>query len=95
MVEYISVLRKEMMEGIIKAQEKVRKPIAIITFMEYSATESPLSRFFGSITREELLDLLMRMYRSGISVHATEQEAARVLFSLLQYKRYLDSRDRT
>jgi len=90
-VEYISVLRKEMMEGIIKAQEKVRKPIAIITFMEYAAAESPLSRFFGSITREELQDLLTRMYRSGISVHATEQEAARALSSLRQYKRHLDS----
>jgi len=83
-----------MIEGIIKAQLKVRKPIAIITFMEYAAAESPLSRFFGSITREALLDLLIRMYRSGISVHATEQEAARALSSLLQYKRYLDSRTR-
>jgi acyl-CoA synthetase (NDP forming) len=91
-VEYISILRKEMMEGIIKAQEKVRKPIAIITFMEYAAVESPLSRFFGSITREELQDLLIRMYHSGISVHATEQEAARALSSLRQYKGYLDSR---
>jgi hypothetical protein len=63
--------------------------------MEYAATESPLSRLFGSITREELLGLLMRMYRSGISVHATEQEAARALSSLLQYKRHLDSRNRS
>jgi len=91
-VAYISVLRKEMMEGIFKAQEKVRKPIAIITFLEYAAAESPLSRLFGAITREELLDLLRRMYRSGISVHATEQEAARMLSALLQYKRHLDSR---
>ena len=95
LVEYISVLRKEMVEGIIRAQGKVHKPIAIITFMEYAATESPLSRLFGSITREELLGLLMRMYRSGISVHATEQEAARALSSLLQYKRHLDSRNRS
>jgi acyl-CoA synthetase (NDP forming) len=93
-VEYISVLRKEMMEGIIGAQERVRKPIAIITFMEYTTMDSPLSRFFGLITREELTNLLMKMYRSGISVHATEQEAARVLSSLLRYKRYLDSRNR-
>ena len=30
--------------------------------------------------------------RGGISVHATEQEAARGLSSLFKYKRYLDSR---
>ena len=92
-VEYISMLKKEMIEGIMRAQERARKPIAIITFMEYTTIESPLSRFFGYITREELTDLLLKMYRSGISVHATEQEAARVLSSLLQYKRYLDSRN--
>jgi acyl-CoA synthetase (NDP forming) len=91
-VEYISVLREEMLEGIIRAQERVRKPIAIVTFMEYATLESPLSRFFGTITREKLMALLMRMYGSGISIHATEQEAARTLSSLLKYKKYLDSR---
>jgi acetyl-CoA synthetase (ADP-forming) len=91
-VEYISVLRKEVMEGIIRAQEKVRKPMAIITFMEYTTMTSPRFQLFGSITREELTELLMRMYASGISVHATEQEAARVLSSLLKYKKYIDSR---
>jgi acyl-CoA synthetase (NDP forming) len=90
-VEYISVLGKEMMEGIIKAQEKVQKPIAIITFIEYASAESPLSQFFGSITREELVDRLMRMYRAGISVHATDQEAARALSSLWKYKTYRDN----
>ena len=90
-VEYISVLGKEMMEGIIKAQEKVQKPIAIITFIEYASAESPLSQFFGSITREEFVDLLMRMYRAGISVHATDQEAARALSSLWKYKTYRDN----
>jgi len=90
-VEYISVLREEMLEGIIRAQERVRKPIAIVTFMEYATLESPLSRFFGTITREKLMALLMRMYGSGISIHATEQEAARTLSSLLKYKKYLDS----
>jgi hypothetical protein len=32
------------------------------------------------------------MYDSGISIHATEQEAARALSALLKYKKYLDSR---
>ena len=89
-VEYISVLRKEMIEGIVKAQEKVRKPIAIVTFVEYATIDSPLSRFFGTITREELTGLLKKMYGTGISIHATEQEAARALSSLLKYKSYLD-----
>jgi acyl-CoA synthetase (NDP forming) len=91
-VEYISALREGMMEGIIKAQERVRKPIAIVSSVEYASFESPFSRFFGSITREKLVALLMRMYDSGISIHATEQEAARALSALLKYKKYLDSR---
>jgi hypothetical protein len=56
------------------------------------SSSPPFPGFFGSITREKLIALLMRMYGSGISIHETEQEAARALSSLLKYKRYLDSR---
>jgi acetyltransferase len=91
-VEFVPVLRKELLEGILRAQEKAQKPVAIVTFMEYAAVESDLSRLFGSITRGELTDLLVRMYASGISFHATEQEAARTLAALLRYRRYRESR---
>lgn len=91
-LEYISVLREELVEGILRAQERIRKPIAVITYVEYAAAESPVSRLFGAITREKLTLLLKRMYDSGISVYATEQEAARALSALLKYKKYLDRR---
>ncbi len=90
-VEYISVLREELVEGILQAQEKIRKPIAIITFPEYAAVESPVSGLFGTITREKMTALLKKMYASGISVHATEQEAARALSALLTYRKYMDA----
>jgi acyl-CoA synthetase (NDP forming) len=91
-VEFISVLRRELVEGILEAQRKVKKPIAIITSLEYTALDTPLSKFFGTISREELTELLKRMYDAGISVHSTEQEAAKALSSLLRYATYRESR---
>ncbi len=91
-LEYVTVVREELMEGILRAQEKIRKPIAVITFLEYAAAESPLSKIFGRITPDTLISFLKEMYASGISVHATEQEAARALSALLEYKKYLTSR---
>ncbi len=91
-LEYISVLRREMVEGILEAQRKIKKPIAIVTSLEYAAVDSPVSGLFGKIGREELTDLLRKMYDAGISVHSTEQEAAKALASLLGYARYRASR---
>jgi len=90
LVEYISVLRKDLVNGLIEVQKRVQKPIAVITSIEYAAVDSPLSSFFGSLSRGELKELLKKMYEAGISVHATEQEAAKALSALLAYKRYRD-----
>jgi acyl-CoA synthetase (NDP forming) len=87
-VEYISVLRKDLITGLLEVQEKIGKPIAVITSLEYAVVETPISAFFGSISRGELTELLKKMYDAGISVHATEQEAAKVLAALLAYERY-------
>ena len=32
----------------------------------------------------------MKMYGSGISVHSSEQEAAKALFAFLKYNKYLE-----
>lgn len=87
-VEFIPILRRELAEGLLKAQGTAKKPIAIITPLEYASLETPASRFFGTIGREELTEILKKMYDAGISVHSTEQEAAKALASLLAYARY-------
>lgn len=91
-IEYMAVIRKEIVEGIIEVQERVRKPITIITSLEYATLESSLSSLFGSLGREEMIQILMRMYDSGISVCTSEQEAAKLLCALLGYERYLEKR---
>jgi acyl-CoA synthetase (NDP forming) len=91
-IEYMAVIRKEIVEGIIEVQERVRKPITIITSLEYATLDSSLSSLFGSLGREEMIQILMRMYDSGISVCTSEQEAAKLLCALLGYERYLEKR---
>ena len=92
LVEYIPVMRKEMMEGVAAAAEKIKKPVAVITSPEFSALETPSGALFGSLSRDELKALLSKMYAAGVSVHADEQEAAKVLAGLLWYGRYRERR---
>ncbi len=94
-IEYIAVLRKELIDGLMAVQERIRKPIAIITSLEFATVESSLSKLFGSIDRDELIPLLMKMYDSGISVYSSEQDAAKSLMALLQYRIYCDRRAST
>ncbi len=91
-VEFIPILRREIAEGLLEAQRTAKKPIAVITPLEYATLETPVSKFFGTIGREELTAILKRMYDAGISVHSTEQEAAKALSSLLAYARYREAR---
>lgn len=93
-VEYMAVIRKEIMEGVVEVQERVRKPIAIITSLEYATLDSSHSGLFGSLSRDEMVQILMKMYDSGISVCSSEQEAAKLLGALLDYKRYREKRVR-
>lgn len=90
LVEFIPVLHKEVIEGIIEVQKKVRKPIAVISSVEYAMIETPVSKMFGAKSGAEIVETIMKMYESGISIHSSEQEAARALIALLNYKRYLE-----
>ncbi|MHA1363664.1 MAG: acetate--CoA ligase family protein [Candidatus Freyarchaeota archaeon] len=92
-VEFIPLLRREILEGILEAQKKVRKPIAIITNVEYSMMETPLGKMVGTMSREELVEMLQKLYKSGISIHSSEQEAAKALVALLKYKKYLERKE--
>ncbi|MEX2752442.1 MAG: hypothetical protein Q6366_011240, partial [Candidatus Freyarchaeota archaeon] len=77
-------------ERLIEVQKRVRKPIAVITALEFATASSQLGKLFGVISPEELTQTLMKMYHSGISVHSSEQEAAKALVALLKYKKYLE-----
>jgi acetyl-CoA synthetase (ADP-forming) len=90
LVEFSPILRKEIIEGLIEAQKKVRKPIALISSVEYAMMDTPFSKLFGVIRGEELIEHILKMYDSGISMHSTEQEAAKALMALLNYKKYLE-----
>jgi acyl-CoA synthetase (NDP forming) len=89
LVEYMAVIRREIIEGLIEVQKRVRKPITIITSLEYSAMETSMREVFGSLSREDMIQILIQMYDSGISVCSSEQEAAKTLCALLGYGRYL------
>lgn len=90
LVEFNPVLRKEIIEGLIEAQKKVRKPIALISSVEYAMMDTTFSKLFGVMRGEELIEHILKMYDSGISMHSTEQEAAKALMALLNYKKYLE-----
>ncbi|MGQ9722053.1 MAG: acetate--CoA ligase family protein [Candidatus Jordarchaeum sp.] len=90
LVEVIPAMNREVIERLIEVQKNVRKPIAVITSLEFAIARSSLSKFFGVISPEELTQILMKMYQSGISVHSSEQEAAKALVALLNYKKYLE-----
>jgi acyl-CoA synthetase (NDP forming) len=93
LVEFIAVLGKELVEGLINAQKKVRKPIAVISSVEYAMVETSVSKLFGVTGGEKLIETIMKMYEAGISVHSSEQEAAKALMALLNYKKYLEKAD--
>ncbi|HPO44860.1 MAG TPA: CoA-binding protein [Spirochaetota bacterium] len=91
-VEFIPILHREVAEGLLETQAKIKKPIAVVTPLEFASLETSAAKFFGTISREELSAILKRMYDAGISVHSTEQEAAKALSSLLSYTRFRKSR---
>lgn len=90
LVEFIALLNKELIEGLINAQKKVKKPIAIISSVEYAMLETSVSKLFGVSEGMKLTEGLMKMYEAGISVHSSEQEAAKALVARLNYRRYLE-----
>ena len=81
----VTVLRKEIVEGLIRAKNAINKPVAIITLPEHSTFSGSMSSLFGTVQKEEYPGILRQLYEAGISVHATEQEAARALSSLCFY----------
>lgn len=86
-------MHKELTEALIESNEKIRKPIAIVTNIEQTQ-EREVGERFRSLEPEEMPSILKRLYESGISIHLTEQYAAKTLLSLLKYREFLEKNDR-
>ncbi|MFB0561903.1 MAG: acetate--CoA ligase family protein [Candidatus Lokiarchaeia archaeon] len=87
------VIDKENAEKLIEAQNKIRKPMAIATNIDQLK-----GKHFGQLSKtmdaEEMPKILRRLYESGISMHSTEQDAAKTLMALLKYREFLDKKRR-
>lgn len=85
---------KNFAEAIIQLKEKVEKPTAIVTNIE-QIQDRELNERLRSLDPEETPNILKRLYESGISIHPTEQVAAKTLFSLFKYREFLDKNGRS
>ncbi|MHA1262127.1 MAG: acetate--CoA ligase family protein [Candidatus Freyarchaeota archaeon] len=86
---YVGVIEKEFIESIVEVQGKVRKPMAIVTNIE-QVQNGGLGGLFKPMSPEEKPKVLGKLYESGISIHLTEQDAAKTLLSLLEYRKFLE-----
>jgi len=80
---------RELLEALIKCAERIRKPIVIVTNIEQMRDRDSGERSKPPDV-EEIPKILRSLYESGISIHLTEQSAAKTLMALLKYKEFLD-----
>ncbi|MGQ9721821.1 MAG: acetate--CoA ligase family protein [Candidatus Jordarchaeum sp.] len=87
------VIDKELAENLVDVQKRIKKPMAVATNIQQL-----LGKEFGAIFKpfdtEEMPNILKKFYESGISFHSTEQDAARTLMSLLEYRKFLEKSNR-
>jgi len=86
---YHFVIDSESAEKLIEAQKNIRKPMAIATNIEQLKCRD-FGILFKAMTQEEMPKTLRRLYEAGISIHSSEQDAARTLMDLLRYREFLD-----
>jgi acyl-CoA synthetase (NDP forming) len=87
------VIDEEYVESLIEVKNKIRKPMAIATNMEQLKVKD-FGQTFKTIKPENMSKILRKLYESGISMHYTEQDAAKTLMALLKYKEFLDKNKR-
>ncbi|MFX1293888.1 MAG: acetate--CoA ligase family protein [Promethearchaeota archaeon] len=89
---YISTLQKQTIKGLLQVQEQIRKPIALITSIDpiwsLEGAED-IKNFLNPIRPRKLRKILQNLYQNGISLHLTEQDAAKALAALWKYNKYL------
>ncbi len=90
---YNFMMDKNFAEALIESEKKIGKRMAVVTNIG-QVRERELDERFRSLDPEEMPRILKRLYESGISIHLTEQDAAKTLVSLSKYKAFLDKTGR-
>lgn len=83
------VFDRDFAETVITIQNRIGKPIAIVTNIE-QLKGIEFGHVFESMNAEEMPKILRRLYESGISMHSSEQDAAKTLMSLINYREFLN-----
>jgi acyl-CoA synthetase (NDP forming) len=83
-------MNKNFAEELIQFKEKIKKTTVVVTNID-QIQDRELGERFRSIDAQELPIVLKRLYESGISIHSTEQDAAKTLVSLAKYRKFLDN----
>ena len=93
LIVYLSFFKKDLVKGLIKIQEKIRKPLAIISAFDVSISTKDFGfqNYFLPIKPKRIPKYLKKMNNIGISFHRTEQSAAKALANLLKYSRFLEN----
>ncbi len=89
---YVSTLQKFVLKGLLKAQEEVKKPMVLVTSIDPLASldgVESIRNLFNPIHPRKMAETLKNLNQNGISVHLTEQDAAKALLALLNYQKYL------
>ena len=86
-------LDKDFAEELVKFSEEIKKPTALVANIEQIQDKEFRARF-QVLEAEELTNILKKLYKAGISIHQTEQAAAKTLLSLFKYKEFLDKTER-
>ncbi|MHA1229683.1 MAG: acetate--CoA ligase family protein [Candidatus Helarchaeota archaeon] len=88
---YISVLKRIQVKNFIKIQNKIKKPIALVTAFDVSISfkEYTVKDYFRPLSPSKVPKYLKQLYSNGISLHISEQNAAKALSNLLRYAKYL------
>ncbi|MHA1404875.1 MAG: acetate--CoA ligase family protein [Candidatus Helarchaeota archaeon] len=85
---YLGVIKKEHVKNLLRIQKEVQKPIAIVTAIDILTSSKgmgPVRNLFTPVPTRKASRFLAEMNANGISLHMTEQNAAKTLWHLYHY----------
>lgn len=91
---FISVLPKSVIKGLLKIQEQIKKPIAIICPIDVLISwegqiAQHLKTLFDPLDPKKAAEYLQKLNQNGISMYLTEQSAVKALAALWKYQQFL------
>ncbi len=88
---FVGTLNKALIRGLIKIQNKIKKPITIVQAVSSGAVAGfgSLKDLHNPIKPKKIPQFMKQLFNAGISVHSSEQEAAKVLMDLVNYSNFL------